>query len=555
MTAVPSLTRKQLEYSFLGLILALALFMRLDNLHSVQRWTGDQCYFYTMVMNWFHDGDWPLLGVYRSIHGDRSLGPGFYYLIAPAMWLGKCSPASGAVTIVFLSIGVIFLYWFWVRRTTGSALAALATAALFACSEGWVAADRVLWNPNTIPYSVAALACLIEGLRRRPLPSLALFLMLAAVMPQWHTTGIPVLAAAALPAAWALWQGRAALKTYSRRAWLGWSSALALVIIALYLPPILYEFKPGVPSNLRHYIANSFLPAPAQRPPLSARIADASRRVVKMIADQNFVARLRPSREPAARLIAAAALALFALVGGLTWWRQGRAAPPSVLFLACVVGGFWLVAIQAGPKSQDYYYYPMLGAPVLLLGWMAGSLLHWEVPRPAPRRAARAVGVLLVAAGLAAAATQLPGAWQVRNGRVSYGFHFRDSQKIIRYIVDDAHGRPFSMLTTDPPGNSTAYMHVLLRAMGTRSANSLPGMSLRAPSKRHTLGEALYLVGRGDPLNKRPEIVGPPFTLGKPVRVADAWVLRVPVASLPPEAQAAVLTCQAPKWFLKLEAK
>ena len=316
MTAVPSFTRKQLEFTILGLILALGLFLRLDNLHNVQRWTGDQSYFYTMLMNWFHDGDWPLLGVYRSIHGDRSLGPGFYYLLAPAMWLGRCGPSAGAVTIVFLSVGAIFLYWFWIRRTTGSALAALTTAALFACSESWVATDRVLWNPNTIPYSVAALACLIEGMRRRPVPCLALFLMLAAVMPQWHTTGIPVLAAAAFPAAWALWQGWAGLRAASRRAWLGWGAALAMVLVALYLPPIIYEFKPGVPSNLRHYIENSFLPAPPQRPPLTERVAAASRRVVKMVVGQNFVSRLRPSREPAARLIAAAALLLFAAVGG-----------------------------------------------------------------------------------------------------------------------------------------------------------------------------------------------------------------------------------------------
>ena len=112
------------------------------------------------------------------------------------------------------------------------------------------------------------------------------------------------------------------------------------------------------------------------------------------------------------------------------------------------------------------------------------------------------------------------------------------------------------MLTTDAPGNSTAYMHVLMRAMGTRSANSLPGMSLRASSKRHTLGETLYLVGRGEPpLSKSPEIVGPAFPLDKPVRVADAWVLRVPVASLPAPVKAVLLTCQGPKWILKLETK
>lgn len=548
---MPSFTRKQLEYLILALILGLALYLRLDNLHNVQRWGGDQSYFYTIVMDWLHEGKWPLLGVYRSLHGDRSLGPGFYYLLAPVMWLGRCHPASGAVVIALFSVFAIFLGWLWIHQTTGSAAAALATAAVFTLSEGWIATDRVLWNPNTIAYSVAALACLIEGMRRRPLPCLALFLMLAAIMPQWHTTGIPVLAAA-VPAAWALWQGRAGLRAASRRAWLGWGAALLLVLIALYLPPVIYELKPG-PSNMRHYIQNSFIPPPALQPPLASRLAEGSGRVVRMVTSQNFILHLRQAQEPFAQFAAAAGLVLFVVLGGLTWRRQGRSAPPSLLFLACVLGGFWLIAIQGGKNSPQYYYLPMLGVPVLLAGWMTGWLLRRETARPALKWGAQVGGMLLLAAALTAAAVQIPNDLKVPQGKVSYGFFFRDTQKIVKYIKDDAKGRPFSMLTTDPPDTSPSYMHVLLRTMGVRTTNSMPGLSLRRPSMRFTLGEVLYVVGRGAPMNNLPEIAGPVFALGKPVRVADAWILRIPVASLPAEAQAVGLTCKAPKWILKLE--
>ena len=278
---------KNLNYALLAAILALALYLRLDNLGSVQRFWGDQSRDYLFIMKWKQDGVWPMLGPFRMVGQDYAIGPGWFYTIAPALWLTNFNPIAGAATIAVVSVIAVFLYWWWIMQTTGSALAALATAAVFAFSPKWIANERQVWNPQMLPFAVAAMTCLIVGLERRPVSCLALFLMLVAILPHWHSTGIPVILAALIPAAWALWRGRARWREASLIRRIAWGVTLAAVLIALYLPPILYEMRPGR-SNLRHYIQNTFLAAPHEAQPLPARMADAAGHLVRLVSQQAF---------------------------------------------------------------------------------------------------------------------------------------------------------------------------------------------------------------------------------------------------------------------------
>lgn len=553
--------KNRLHYVLLAVVLGLALYMRLSNLSNVQRFFGDQAAFYNTIMNWKQDGFWrywPLLGPYRSLGGDHSLGPGWYYLIAPALWLSHFSLAAGAATVGVVGVVGVFLAWLWVRRVTGQAAAALATAAVLGFSSVWVFNDRMIYNPSVMPCTVVALACLLEGLERRPVPCLSLTLMLLAILPQLHTIGIPIALAFLPPAAWGLWRARGRFREASRRSWIGWGLALAAVLTALYLPPLIHEAT-SKQSNLRHYIKNTFLPAPPQTLPLTTRVARGTDRMIRMTAEYNFNIKGRAARPLLLWSAAAVAALAFAAVFIRRLLRDWRTFPVSLLFLCFILGGHWLLAVLNGANVLDYFLWPALGVPVLLLGWTAGELLRPPAGdgsrRPAGRPIAMLAGVGLLAFGLTLSARQLPQAWRMHVGRYSVmGNTLRDSSRIARHIAAEAQaqgqGQTVSMLFTDAPGSSPLYLHVILRAFGVRTLNSR--VNLSRPTPRAFLGQTLYLVARGA-LDKAPRIQSPvPIELGQPARVADAWIYRIPVASLPAQLKSVRVYSKAPQWFIEV---
>ena len=158
---------------------------------------------------------------------------------------------------------------------------------------------------------MAALACLIEAAPHRPVATLFLFLMLATIIPQWHTTGIPLLVAATPFMGVALWQTRAGLRGVDRRRWRLWGVLLALWLTALYLPPILYELKPG-PGNLAHYIQNTFIPAAPVNEPILRRAGAAMARLVFYLG--NMIGSWQLSLHPVRLWGAAGLLAGFSLI-------------------------------------------------------------------------------------------------------------------------------------------------------------------------------------------------------------------------------------------------
>lgn len=212
-------------WTFLAALLATGLYMRVANLDEIQHFEGDQGGDYIEVMKWLKDrGPWPLLGQIRSV-GDRGLGPGWFYTIAPAMALTDYHPAAGAATIAVMSALTIFLCADWVRRATTSRAAALVTAGVFALSARWTDAGRTLWDPNTLPFAVAALAWLIALLPRRPVPCMAVALALVAILPQWHTLGLLVDVTVLGPLALAWRAARPAMATTPRRTWVLWEAS------------------------------------------------------------------------------------------------------------------------------------------------------------------------------------------------------------------------------------------------------------------------------------------------------------------------------------------
>lgn len=120
----PSAKRRRVLSRFLFpaaaiLIAAFGFYLRVANLGAVQHFQGDQGRDYLEVMNWLKDGKWPLLGPMRAV-GDYTIGPGWYYTLAPLLWITDFHPSAGAITTSAIGIAAAALSLTWVLAATGS---------------------------------------------------------------------------------------------------------------------------------------------------------------------------------------------------------------------------------------------------------------------------------------------------------------------------------------------------------------------------------------------------------------------------------------------------
>ena len=92
----------------------------------------------------------PLIGPPSSI-GEVFLGPFYYYVVAPFLWLFQSNPVGLAVGVAVLSVLASYLIFYVVDKLV-SRKAALILSVFIASSALLVDIGRFSWNPNLLPY-------------------------------------------------------------------------------------------------------------------------------------------------------------------------------------------------------------------------------------------------------------------------------------------------------------------------------------------------------------------------------------------------------------------
>lgn len=92
----------------------------------------------------------PLIGPPSSI-GEVFLGPFYYYLVAPFLWIFRSNPVGLAVGIALLSMCAATLIYFMVSKIVSKKVA-LFFSIFIAFSGLFVDIGRFSWNPNLLPY-------------------------------------------------------------------------------------------------------------------------------------------------------------------------------------------------------------------------------------------------------------------------------------------------------------------------------------------------------------------------------------------------------------------
>jgi 4-amino-4-deoxy-L-arabinose transferase-like glycosyltransferase len=154
--------KKKVSLILLIAILLLAAFLRLYMISDYMTFLGDEGRD-MLVAKGILEGDFTLLGP-RASAGDFFLGPIYYYMIAPWLWLFRYDPVGPSVMVGLLSVVTTWLIYFvgkkWFNQATG-----MFAAALYAVSPVVINYSHSSWNPNVLPFfSLLLLFLLVKAI-------------------------------------------------------------------------------------------------------------------------------------------------------------------------------------------------------------------------------------------------------------------------------------------------------------------------------------------------------------------------------------------------------
>jgi len=229
------------EFYILLAILVIGAFLRLYKIDEYMTFLGDEGRDVTVVRRFLVYGDIFLIGPGTSI-GNMYLGPLYYYMMAPALWIGSYSPVAPAIMIALLGVATIAFVW-CIAREFFDEKAALIAAFLYAIAPTVIIYSRSSWNPNIMPFfSLLCVFALWRVVNTRKLYWLPILGVSFAFVLQSHYLGL--LLAPTLGVFWAyglyLFKKDKKLKEY-----LLFSAFGFLLFVILMSPLVIFDSRHG----------------------------------------------------------------------------------------------------------------------------------------------------------------------------------------------------------------------------------------------------------------------------------------------------------------------
>lgn len=146
----------------LVVIILIASAFRLYRLSDYMEFLGDQGRDLVIIRSFLKESNLFFIGPQTSI-GNMYLGPYYYYLVAPFLFLANYNPVGPAFFIALTSIFTVYLLYYvgkkWFNPQVG-----LISAFLFAISPVVIKYATFSWNPNIMPlFSLLFVYFLVES--------------------------------------------------------------------------------------------------------------------------------------------------------------------------------------------------------------------------------------------------------------------------------------------------------------------------------------------------------------------------------------------------------
>ena len=141
--------KNKVEVCLVVFITTLALFLRLYRIDEFLTFLGDEGRDVRIVRDLITKGNLVFIGPQTSI-GNMYLGPLYYYMMAPSLFLSRLNPVGPAVMVALLGTITVFLTYYFGKRWFGL-WAGIVSAFLYAISPVAIIYSRSSWNPNPMP--------------------------------------------------------------------------------------------------------------------------------------------------------------------------------------------------------------------------------------------------------------------------------------------------------------------------------------------------------------------------------------------------------------------
>lgn len=238
-------------------ILFLAGFVRLYRIGDYMTFLGDEGRD-MLVVRHILQGDITFLGP-RASAGDFFLGPFYYYLITPFLWLFNYDPVGPAIMVAIFGIATVYLV-FWVGRKFFGQKAGLIAALLYAVAPVVVRYSSSSWNPNVVPFFTLLLfISLYFAFKNKLIRLFGLVGILLGILMQLHYLATFIAVIVALCVGVCTFFDRKSYKDLLRKYVLNYFSIFIGFVIS-FSPFLAFEVRHGFP-NIRTIFSFIFSPS------------------------------------------------------------------------------------------------------------------------------------------------------------------------------------------------------------------------------------------------------------------------------------------------------
>jgi len=166
------------------LIVLIALYLRLYNISHYMIFLGDEGRDALTSYSILH-GDLTLLGPTSSV-GGFFLGPVYYYMMAPFLWLFNYNPVGPSVMVALIGVITVYLVYRLSSEFFGTKAGIIASI-LYATSPIIILFSRSSWNPNVFPFfTILSLYTLYKAVSKNKLWQFALSGIFMGINLQIH---------------------------------------------------------------------------------------------------------------------------------------------------------------------------------------------------------------------------------------------------------------------------------------------------------------------------------------------------------------------------------
>lgn len=444
----------------------LASFLRFYRIAELTEFLGDQGRTGLVIYEAWRTGIIPLAG--PTVLSGQHLGPFFYYLMAPSFIFSNFNPLAPAIFTAILGILTVLLMYYIGNKLFGFSIGFL-IAVLYAVSPSIVTQDRILWEPNIIPFFLLLFIIALYNIYEEKKPTYLLLLAFSlCALIQLHYPNVFLIFLAFLFWIYAVYRLRS-----GRRQFFFWSFSGIFVFFLLLFPLLLYEWQHNF-SDLKELALIFLLRSGGDTAslPIHLALSDFSFRLFKNVMSFPHVWWFTATQ------IAIVFSPLLAhLPGGIArhilnyrFWH--------IFFSFWLTAGLFGMSLYKGVVF-DHYLMFLLPIPYFLLGYFLKTVNTFI-----PKQISRVILVVLIVMNLSRTDIFFPG-----NNDITR------TQKISNLIIEQSNNESFSFTLISSRSFSDLHYRYFFKLKGVKPLN--------ITGKNYKL---LFLVCEKSPCPTREEI-------------------------------------------------